>query len=97
LKAILFRKLLGDAAMSGVDSQPMSADRSWRGFAGMDIRVARVRGDDSNAAPPTRECVARAAAGMDAAMAANAGVLFDQIDAAIEIVAAEMSDRQCGH
>src|SRR5882762_9118251 len=66
-----------------------------------DLPLRRIRGDDFQIAALAQreERVASAAAGMDASESgAHAGIFFDEIDAAIEIVAADNNViEQCGH
>src|SRR5712692_4297865 len=91
----VFAELLGDG--SNVRRMHGPADEARVGH-GAELRVVddfallRVRSDDFQVAAlaEREECIAGAAAGMDSADGgADADVLFDKFDAAIEIVAAE--------
>src|SRR5229473_7445329 len=91
----VFAELLGDG--SNVRRMHGPADEARVGH-GAELRVVddfallRVRSDDFQVAAlaEREECIARAAAGMDSADGgADADVLFDKFDAAVEIVAAE--------
>src|SRR5712664_578422 len=66
-----------------------------------DRPLRRIRGDDFEIATfaQREERVARASAGMDSAeCGADAGAFFDEVDAAVEIVAADDDViEQCGH
>src|SRR5229473_3197694 len=100
----VFAELIGDG--SDVRRMDGPADEARVGH-GAELRVVddfallRVRSDDFQVAAlaEREECIAGAAAGMDSADGgADADVLFDKFDAAIEIVAAEKDViEQCGH
>src|SRR6185437_2703608 len=82
------------------------ADEAWRGKLLEAVvigcgRLLGIRSDDFQIVlfAEREQRVARSASGMDAAeRCANAGVFFDEADAAIEIAAAKKNViEQCGH